>query len=425
MINYHAELIWIIDAVLAAIAAVLVGITVLYAAVKRISERRRNAHLSNIKRNVHSLAGAEKKFTLPVCPIVMTRNEEEFLDVEMNRESVLFNTSERELIRECFEVPEKVALIKGMAEGSHNKWKRIEALLSLGYIGSPEAMAILERAVFDADADVAYHSILAMSLIKTRGSAAVLLKALDKNIVSRNKIVSLLDDYPPEIAAEAAPYLRSKDHAVRYWAAKLIARLDPAGYAGRITELLSDASPDVRAAACECAGLSGDSALAVRLKESLSDKAWFVRMHAARALANLTDGSAMRDIVPLINDSSIMVRESVKKIMADDIESAIPFMEKILRGEDELARREAAEAIETSGYAVRIIDGLIDDDPAKSSSSAGLVSAILSVPARSGLISALDEFRGDRRRKIIARIGQIDRDFADHLRGIYGGEEAV
>src|SRR3990167_1902147 len=123
---------WTLDWILLGVSASLGAFIILYALFQSYRAGRRRRALTNIKKNVHDLAVSGQGPSDETCPIVNTETMQQFLDVEMNREAVLFNESEREFIKKCLGASDKIPLLRGIAKKAKDKWRRIEAILSLG-----------------------------------------------------------------------------------------------------------------------------------------------------------------------------------------------------------------------------------------------------------------------------------------------------
>ena len=155
------------------------------------------------------------------------------------------------------------------------KWKRVTAIITLGYINAPSSLAILEKTILDKDEDISYYSMLSLGQIKNNVSAEILLDFLEKRVYSGYKIVSVLENFPSTIVDEVIKKTGSNDPITRFWAIKLLTKFKPKEYMKKIEEFTRDKSPDVRAAACEFLGELGLSEVKESLLRCLNDKRWF------------------------------------------------------------------------------------------------------------------------------------------------------
>ncbi|MCX5679059.1 MAG: HEAT repeat domain-containing protein, partial [Candidatus Omnitrophica bacterium] len=288
------------------------------------------------------------KLSANICaPFAGDSTPQQFLDVETNRDSVFFNKNEQEAFRSCFKDPEKIKKIEKTAYKSFNKWRRIEAMLTLSYLDNKNAPAIFEISLQSKDDDIRYFSVIALGEMKSDSSARILVDLIRKDGFSRRKIVSVLESFPPEVTASyTIPLLKDNRPDVRFWALKLLSRLDPGKYLSVISMLVKDPSDEVRSAACECLGNTGKTGAAEALYSSLKDDSWVVRSAAVKALSNLLGNACLPKVTKLIKDNSLSVIYSVKEAMVAHIEAAIPYIERIMETDDKMAKIMCVEALE-------------------------------------------------------------------------------
>lgn len=338
-----------------------------------------------------------------------------------NRELVLSQGAQQEFLA-CFVAEGKVAEIEKIARESRGKWRRIQAIIGLGYSRYATSLAILQDALGDKDEDVSYFSMIALGHVKTVPAAKILLEFLRKHTSSGYKIASLLEAFPVLIAEEAIKVTRDADPQVRFWAIKILSRLNPADHAKRIMELADDGSDDVRAAACECLGethlLQAKDILIKRLK----DKAWFVRMHAVRALSKILKAECIPQVMEALRDENWLVRDSVKKAIADNIESALPVIEELMREGSPSIRNDCVDALEDSGYLVKLIDDIISQGAEKRQLNVRLLKGLVSASAHSGLESVIKELGEERQKAILKIIADMDGNLAQHIEKIIQGK---
>ena len=348
--NYHTDLVIKIDFVLLLASILLTIIIILYSAAREYRDRRRRRGLLNIKKNVYEMALSGRE---DLCiPAASGASAQQFLDVATNRlrEVVFFNSEEQEIFKHCFITPERIAEFERIAKVSGNKWRRIEAILALGYTHAESAVDSLEETLHSKDDDMSYFSVIALGQIRTAKSAKALLEVAKMSSFARYKIAAVLEGFPAQTAEEIIALKTDADPALRVWALNLLSKFRPARFRGEIEDMTGDASADVRAAACYCLGELGGHESKKALLKCLSDDFWLVRANAVMALSKVMGADCLPEIVNLINDGSLSVIESVKNVMALHIEKSLPYVEKIFRGEDGLAKKVATEALEQAGY---------------------------------------------------------------------------
>ncbi len=425
MYNYHTDLVFKIDIALLGVFILLGVMTVLYALMKEASSRRRSREISNIKNNVYELILSGQKIDNKLClPAFSGITPRQFLDAAVNRsrEAVFFNESEQKVIKQCFLSAERAARIEKTAGRSWNKWRRIEAILSLGYAQSVSSLGVLKKSINDSDADLSYFSIIALGQIHSIASARILLDFLKSSRFHRHKVIAVLETFPKEIGREAVLLTHAKDPEVSSWAIKLISKLKPEGCLKEITGLLQDNSEEVRAAACACLGELGDREAKGALIKCLNDDLWLVRAHAVKALSKLLGKECLPEVIRLINDPSLSVIDSLKGVLAEHIVSAIPYLEKFLSGSDEISRRVAREVLEVAGYIVKMLKDILSSGDEEKIRAVRLLEGMAKSGAHFGLEAALMSFSGEEQERILTVIRNMDKQMAEHIAKHMAGE---
>lgn len=415
MYNYHADVIWGIDKALL-IVIIFFGIfDILYTAVKEAIENRAIRRLAVIKRNLQDLASSGAEAVKNVCPVIIGKiTSQEFLEIARDKELAASKEFSQEL-RECFIASGKIIEIEREARASGNKWRRIQAIISLGYTDSPAALEILKDSLTDRDEDISYFSMLALSQIKNNSSARILLDHLGKHIYSGNRIIALLEKFPASVIDEAIKATESEDPIVRFWAVKLISRIKSKDCLQRIKDLTKDNSDDVRAAACECLGKMGAKEGKDAAVSCLSYKIWFVRMHAVRAVAMISGEESIPEIAGFIKDESWLVRDTVKRVMAQNIEASLPHIEKFIREDNMTLKKDCVEMLEDSGYLGTLFKDLLSRDEKLKNKALYLLKEIVTSGAHLGLEDTLAGLGKESRNNILQVVATFNRALAEHI----------
>ena len=415
MYNYHADIIWGIDKILLGVTVLLAIFDILYVAFKEISESEATRKLAIIKRNLRDLArtGAEK--VKNVCPVIMGKvTSQQFLEIARDKELTVSREFEKEL-RDCFMTSGRIGEIERVSQTSRNKWHRIQAIISLGYTNSPAAVEILKNSLVEKDEDVSYFSMLALGQLRDNSSAKILLDYLGSHRNSGNRIISLLDKFPSDIVSEALKATESGDPVVRFWAVKLISRFKSKSCLQRIEELTGDTSDDVRAAACECLGKIGSGEAKDTVVRCFSDKVWFVRMHAVRALSAILGKESIPEIVTLLKDKTWLVRDAVKKTMVHNIDAALPYLERLIHEGGDMLKKDCVEVLEDSGYLLILFKKLLSENAEAKNKAVNLLKEIMNSGAHLGLESALAGLGEETQKRILQIISDIDKALSEHI----------
>jgi hypothetical protein len=417
MYNYFSDLVWKIDIVLLVFVFVLIFGILYYTGMRGYFENRRIKKLRAIKENVYRLVSTKAR-AIPGQEDFLSKNisAQTFLDVATNRvrEEVFFNQAEQDIFEKKYISQANIEKLQTTAKKSINKWRRIEAMLALGYAGIDSSLEILKANLFNRDEDISYFSVVALCQIRNMDSARVLLEFLRKYPAYRYKIVSLLGQFPAEISSLAIKLTHDKEPSVRFWALRIIESTKCNSYADRLEQLTKDESIEVRAAACQCLGVVGNKDTVKVIEDCLKDDAWLVRAQSAQALDKLLGQDCVALIISLIKDNSWLVIDSVKQVLIKHIDSAIGYLEKIFTQEDMLAKRIAVEIIELSGYTERLYAALLESG-AKRAKAFFILEGMIKAGAYNGLDLALYDFNEDQNRQIFKALKEIDQNVAGRL----------
>lgn len=234
--------------------------------------------------------------------------------------------------------------------GLRGKWRRISAMVMLTRIGHDRARAVLERALHDPDPDLADAAVTLLGHLGDAAAAELLVAALTGSTASPSRIATQLEGFPPAIAPILRPLLQSFSARERYWAAALLAKLDPSPETAReLKWLCKDDDANVRKVAVQgLGGLGGEGATQAALA-LVEDPVPFVRAHALRALGELgaVDGAAR--IAQALGDRDWWVRLAAKESLVKLGEPAWPAVSAQLEAEDGFARNGAAEVLQNQG----------------------------------------------------------------------------
>ncbi|MDD4894075.1 MAG: HEAT repeat domain-containing protein, partial [Candidatus Omnitrophica bacterium] len=301
---------------------------------------------------------------------------------------------------------------------------RIEAILSLGYAQAEAALGTLKKSINNKDKDIAYFSIIALGQIHIVASAKILLGFLKKRKIYHYKVFSVLETFPAQIAEEVIKLTDDTDPQVRAWAIKLISRFRAHSYIKKIEEMVFDKSEDVRASACDCLGEFGSKDAKDTLTKALNDDFWLVRVHAVKALAKVLGKECLPEVIGQINDASLSVIDSLKNVVAEYIEAALPYVEKFLYSNDEIARRVSVEALEASGYIIKVFKDILTGSEEEEKRAKRLLEGLILSRAHFGLEGAMVGFTKEKRDKLLGVIRVINKEMADYLeKGITTGRD--
>jgi HEAT repeat protein len=256
------------------------------------------------------------------------------------------------------------------------KWRRAEALRILALVDEAVALPLLDEAL-RTDEDLAAVAAAILGGLGSAAAARVLAGAIEDAKVPAHRLAAYLDGYEREIPEVVGELAAAPGPARRYWGVSLLSR-----YTGREQTLqrlcaaAADPEPNVRAAAAEALGAVPHGGLdALRLL--VRDPAWFVRAHAARAIADRRAPMLGTTVAPLLGDESWWVRSAAKDALTSLGAVAAAAVAPYLEDVDTFARNGAVEVLERVG----VVDAALGDaalaphDPAKRSFALAIIRA--------------------------------------------------
>lgn len=312
---YYTDFIWKLDAAFFYLAAALALISIAYLIISRRIEKKRYLHQMKLIARLKRFPNFDNNIIRSVCAAVVRKTTPfEFYDIAKYRDNIYPQRLSGQF-NECLIDSGKVDEAEAVAWRSKSKWRRIEAIISVGHLRSPKALTLLSETLFNKDEDVKYFSLLALSYIKTDDAAAVILEALRQKVFSGELIASLLINFPSTIIVRFVEALGSSDTGLRLWAVKLLTKFKAEQDYLKVLALIDDPLLDVRSAVCEYMGELKIKAAEEKIRSRLADNAWQVRIQAVLALEKINGPDCLKDIENLLKDDNWYVRDSVQRIM--------------------------------------------------------------------------------------------------------------
>jgi HEAT repeat protein len=235
-------------------------------------------------------------------------------------------------------------------------WRRVSALRLLAHQGYSGIVPLLAQAITDADSEIVGAAIAILGRLPDLKAADLLINALKTGQYPPSRVATYLDQFPIALPAQLRPLLHHADATVRYWGVTLLARhRQTPGLEQELVALTHDAAPLVRRAAIASLARVNVDAAVTAARPMLTDEVWYVRAHAARAIAEAEDPDLATEVAPLLADREWWVRTAAKDAlqrMGSEVWSTlVPFLDH----EDQFARNGAAEVLQNIG----ILDSLI------------------------------------------------------------------
>ena len=289
----------------------------------------------------------------------------------------------------------------------HN-WRRIAAMRVLSVASSPGSLvSLLRRALDDPDQEIVGASLAVLGRLPDMAAASALVDALQQGKYAPSRIATYLDQFPLPIGDLLRPLLDHPDPSARYWGATLLSRHESPGLQDALVRLTQDPSPLVRKAAVTSLSQIDREASGPVARVLLGDQVWYVRAHAARALASAVGAEAAGEIAPLLTDREWWVRLAARESLQQMGEEIWSVLVPYLDHEDAFARNGAAEVLQNIG----VLDSLIVMEAATSRPSASKVEMLRKIAAAGGtrmteaLLERVDDQARPRIRQMLASLG--------------------
>ena len=422
MENNLAKLILFIDAILLVFTASFSIFLVAYVLVKQVVEKRRQSNIRRVVSNLQKLTVDGKGIIIDgwwtsngCVDLIRRASPDEFLGLTRQSVEKILPENFSEELTKCINISGKIGQIEQMAQKSWNKWRRIEAIITIGHLNTPNALGILKGTLLDRNEDVAYFSMLSLGRIMSAESAKALLDAIKNRIFSGYKVASVLETFPQDIAEELIRAARDPDPILRFWAIKLLSRFKAGQYADEISKFTGDELPDIRAAACESLGELGSEGARKAVKMCLCDPEWFVRIHAARSLEKMFGADSVPELVDFLEDANWFVQEIIKKIMMKHIERALPHIERLLGTGSQNTKNGCLEILDRSGYTDRVLRDVVSENSEAKAKASRLLGIMLNAGAHFGLEGFLRAYPPELYNKVLGAISAIDKEKAENI----------
>lgn len=255
---------------------------------------------------------------------------------------------------------------------------RAEAAENLGLMRDQQSWPLLAKALTDPSLAVRSVAARALGRIQPPASFPILVQelqdiALGEGSVSLRSLKMTLASFPLGYASDLSAMLQHPHPRVRFLAADLVAamvqRSGSPEQPGKIpqdlllnpiagiflTGLVADPNPDVRARAADVIPHMDAVRALPALLVLLEDAEWFVRLHAARAVAELTS-PPLEALGSRLTDSNWRVREAAVRALAAQGRRGISFLLAHFRtADDRYSREQVAEEIERLGLIPSLI----------------------------------------------------------------------
>ena len=288
------------------------------------------------------------------------------------------------------------------------KWRRTDALFTLGWLGDERSIPTLREALNGRDPDLAYVAGQSLAEYDSAQACGCLLDALRTECIPRPLAATLLEGSryarAPALIAQAR---ESRTPEVRSWVAYLVGRTQDPRAGAWLSSLAADSDAKVRASAAEALAGFSDAPTLGRL---LADDDWLVRANAARSVGRAGLSELADQLPPLLHDRVWWVRQSVTLALKQLGARSVTVVRPLLEDEDRFARNKAAEVLVEVGYVTEQIAALAGSSADVAAARQSLIALVRAEARRSIEAGAADVVDALTRQRVLELLEEVDDD---------------
>lgn len=256
---------------------------------------------------------------------------------------------------------------------------RCQAATRLALIPTPEGLLALIAGLGDPHRDVQEICLRYLGQIGDPVTIPVVAEELIKVLEQRSQqsvrnAKTALVQFSLEDVGALSPLLEHPNRRIRFFATDIIREITERQAAQEVLskndfspeihrlfteQLAQDEWGDVRARAAAVIGHFRDSVSSQLLAKLLSDKEWFVRLHACRAAASRFYVALAPGVVQCLTDSHWLVREAATRALVQMGDLGIESMIRVLAsGQDRYSAEQVCEELQRSGLLIALLEHL-------------------------------------------------------------------
>ena len=241
-------------------------------------------------------------------------------------------------------------------------WKRRRAMLALGSMRVPEAIAPLSEALDDVQLDTRMTAVQALGRTSLAEAAESIIEMhmagelkVPTDLVT-NTLVRCYLDRPEALL----PNLRRSLGESRELLARVASELATSGMADEMMQLAEDPQPEVRACAAKSLAVAPLPVAIPVLANLVRDKVWFVRLRAVSALNQIPHPRVIPSLLEAVRDSKRLVRIRAAAALAKFERETVEILQSIVNSRDRYALHAMISALELAGGFEKVMAQLAD-----------------------------------------------------------------
>jgi HEAT repeats len=231
---------------------------------------------------------------------------------------------------------------------------RMRALTVLARGGDPAAGQLVRTLIESRDAVDATGLLRLAGELPTAESDQLLLELLVAGRLSRSRTATELEPRTGRLRDQLVLLTAADDPELRFWAVTLLTRqMNHFPVVDAVRARAGDDSPSVRAAVADALGYVPAGSADGLLRALLADEVFYVRSHAARAVAQSRGETLAEELLPLLADRNWWVRAAAKESLGALGDTGLDVAVAALSHSDSFARDGALEILAGAG---RLVD---------------------------------------------------------------------
>ena len=241
-------------------------------------------------------------------------------------------------------------------------WSRRRAMLALGAMRVPEAIAPLSEALDDWQLDTRLAAVQALGRTGLAGAAEPILETymvggpkVPAGPVA-NALVRCFMDQPEALL----PYVRRSSGESRELLARVASELATQSMADEMILLAGDPLPEVRACAAKALAVAPLPVAIPALANLARDEVWFVRLRAVSALNQILHPRVIPILLEAMRDSNRTVQIRAAASLAKFEHETVEILQSIVDSRDRYALHAMISALELGGGFAKVMAELAD-----------------------------------------------------------------
>jgi len=256
-------------------------------------------------------------------------------------------------------------------------WNRRRAMLALGAMRMPEAIAPLSEALDDWQLSTRMAAVqgLGQTGLAAAGEPILEMFMVGGLKVPRDPITNALVRCFMNHTDALLPYLRRSQGESRELLARIASEVATPAMADEMIVLAADARPEVRAAAAKALTVAPLDLAIPALGDLARDEVWFVRLRAISALHRIPHPRTIPILLEAVRDANRLVRTRAASALAKFEHETLEILQNVADTRDRYALHSMISALELNGGFERVMAEL--GDPLLHDAAASQLLAVL------------------------------------------------